>query len=274
MLTRTLVDGVAQTQVRADDRGLLYGDGLFEAVLFLRGRAPLWPRHMTRLLEGCARLGLSMPDANVLAHEASMVCAGMDRAVVRMTITRGSGPRGYARPASAGLLRIVAANPAPEIPPDWYDRGVRVRCCDLRLSAQPRLAGIKHLNRLENVLARVEWSDASIAEGILRDADGCVISATAANVFVVLGGRLVTPKLDRCGVAGVARAQVLAWCDAIDVRDLEMDELMRADEIFLTNAVRGIVPVKALDDRRWPAGPVTRELQQRWDALFAVERDA
>lgn len=273
-MTRTLVDGVAQTQVRADDRGLLYGDGLFETILFVRGEAPLWPRHMTRLLEGCTRLRLPMPDANALAHEASVVCAGMDRAVVRLTITRGSGPRGYAPPTPTQPLRVVSASPAPEIPPGWYDRGVRVRCCDLRLSAQPPLAGIKHLNRLENVLARAEWSDASIAEGMLRDADGCVISATAANVFVVLGGRLVTPKLDRCGVAGVARAQVLAWCDAIDVRDLEMDELMRADEIFLTNAVRGIVPVTALDDRCWQVGPVARDLQKRWLALFAARRDA
>lgn len=274
MLTRTLVDGAAQAQVRADDRGLLYGDGLFETILVVHGRAPLWSRHMARLADGCARLGLPIPDANVLTHEASVVCAGMDRAVVRITITRGSGPRGYASPASARLLRIVAANPAPEIPQRWYHRGVRVCCCDLRLSTQPRLAGIKHLNRLENVLARAEWSDASITEGILRDADGCVISATAANVFIVLGGRPVTPKLDRCGVAGVARAQVLAWHDDIDVRDMGMDELMRADEIFLTNAVRGIVPVTALDDRCWQVGPVARDLQQRWDALFAAERDA
>lgn len=274
MLTRTLVDGAAQAQVRADDRGLLYGDGLFETILVVHGRAPLWSRHMTRLIEGCTRLGLPMPDVNVLAHEASVVWDGMDRAVVRITFTRGSGSRGYASPASARLLRIVAANPAPEIPQRWYHRGVRVCCCDLRLSTQPRLAGIKHLNRLENVLARAEWSDASITEGVLRDADGCVISATAANVFIVLGGRPVTPKLDRCGVAGVARAQVLAWHDDIDVRDMGMDELMRADEIFLTNAVRGIVPVTALDDRCWQVGPVARDLQQRWDALFAAERDA
>lgn len=274
MTARSFVDGVAAAQVRVDDRGLLYGDGLFETIAYVSGRAPLWTRHMTRLAEGCARLGLPMPDAKVLAHEAFAVCADMDRAAVRITLTRGSGPRGYASPASPQPTRVVSAGPAPEIPPDWYHRGMRVHRCELRLSEQPRLAGIKHLNRLENVLARAEWSDPAIVEGLLCDARGHVIGATAANVFAVCGGRLATPRLDRCGVAGVARAQVLAWHGNGEVRDLAMNELMRADEIFLTNAVRGIVPVTALDERRWPVGPVARELRQRWLALFAAERGA
>lgn len=271
MTAHTLVDGAAVAQVPADDRGLLYGDGLFETIAYVCGRAPLWPRHMTRLAAGCARLGLPAPDATELEREAAAVCARLDRAVVRIALTRGTGPRGYAPPASPHPTRIVSAGSAPEIPPDWYHRGVRVRRCDLRLSEQPRLAGIKHLNRLENVLARAEWSDPAIAEGLLCDARGRMIGATAANVFAVCGGRLATPKVDRCGVAGVARAQVLAWREDCEVRNLPMDELMQADEVFLTNAVRGIVPVTALDERRWPAGPVARELRRRWDALFSAE---
>lgn len=274
MTARTLVDGVAAAHVAADDRGLLYGDGLFETIAYVSGRAPLWTRHMARLAEGCARLGLPAPDATGLARETSLVCAGLDRAVVRITLTRGSGPRGYAPPASPQPTRIVSAGPAPEIPPDWYHRGVRVRRCDLRLPEQPRLAGIKHLSRLESVLARAEWNDPAIVEGLLCDARGHVIGATSANLFAAIGGRLVTPKLDRCGVAGVARAQVLAWREECEVRNLAMDEFMQADEVFLTNAVRGIVPVTALDERRWPVGAVARELRQRWDALFSAERGA
>lgn len=274
MNTRTLVDGVAATQVAADDRGLLYGDGLFETILFVNGKAALWKRHMTRLTDGCKRLAFPAPEARVLVCEATAVCSGLSRAVVRITLTRGSGPRGYSPPASSRLSRIVSAHPVPEIPPDCYHRGVRVRCCDLRLSEQPRLAGIKHLNRLENVLARAEWSDPDIAEGLLCDGHGRMIGATAANLFAIVDGRLITPMVERCGVAGVARAQVLAWRKDCEQRDLEMAELLRADEVFLTNAVRGIVPVNALDDRHWPTGPVSRELQQQWDALFLTEHAA
>ena len=261
-----LVNGVPGGSIAADDRGLSYGDGLFETVLSVAGHAPLWPRHMTRLAAGCARLALPAPDVEQLARETAQAGAGLARAVVRITLTRGAGPRGYALPEPAWPTRIVAAAPAPTTPPHWYHSGVRVRLCALRLSEQPRLAGIKHLNRLEQVLARAEWNDADVAEGILCNVAGRVIGATAANLFAVIGGRLVTPAVDRCGVAGVARAEVLAQSKC-DVRDVTMDELMRADELFLTNSVRGILPVTALDERRWPIGDATRALQMHWHEL-------
>ena len=262
-----LVNGVAGGSIAADDRGLSYGDGLFETVLFVDGRAPLWPRHMARLAEGCARLLLPAPDVNLLAREAALAGAGLARAVVRIALTRGPGPRGYAIPEAAPPTRIVAASVAPILPQDWYHSGIRVRSCALRLSEQPRLAGIKHLNRLEQVLARAEWDDADIVEGILCDVAGRVIGATAANLFAVIDGRLVTSELDRCGVAGVARAEVLAQRADCKVRDVTMTDVMQADEVFLTNSVRGILPVTALDDRRWRAGEVTRALQAHWRAL-------
>lgn len=266
MTARVLVNGDPAGRIAPDDRGLSYGDGLFETVLFVQGHAPLWRRHMVRLADGCARLALPAPDQELLLREAAVVASDMPRAVVRCTITRGAGPRGYAISDPLQPTRIVAASAAPVSPADWYHRGIRVRACALRLSEQPRLAGIKHLNRLEQVLARAEWNDEAINEGLLCDREGHVISATAANLFVVLNGGLVTPAVDRCGVAGVARAEVLAQ-RACAVRDLTMAELMRADEVFLTNSVRGILPVAALEDRRWPAGPVAREMQAHWRAL-------
>ena len=273
MTARVLVNGNPVAHVAADDRGLSYGDGLFETILFVAGRAPLWPRHLARLTDGCTRLHLPMPDPDLLAHEAAQACASVARAVVRITLTRGSGPRGYALPTNAQPTRIVAASPAPETPPGWYHHGIRVRECALRLSEQPLLAGIKHLNRLEQVLARAEWSDESIGEGLLCDASGRVISATAANVFAVIGGHLVTPALDRCGVAGVTRAEVLGRREC-EVRDVWMEDLVRAEEVFLTNSVRGIVPVAALDARRWSVGPATRGLLADWRALGLIEGKA
>jgi 4-amino-4-deoxychorismate lyase len=270
-IARVLVNGAHETAVAADDRGLCYGDGLFETVLCVAGRMPLWQRHTARLAHGCERLALPLPDAATLEHEATAVSKGFDRAVVRITWTRGPGPRGYALPSAVQPTRIVAATTAPVIAAAWYDNGIRVRTCRLRLSEQPLLAGIKHLNRLEQILARAEWHDEAIAEGLLCDAQQRVISATASNVFAVIDGCLVTPALDRCGVAGVARAEVLAQMSKTAVRDLTMAELMQADEVFLTNSVRGIVPVTAWDERRWPVGGIARRLMQRWRQLGLME---
>src|SRR5438445_9409236 len=122
-----LVNGMAGGSIATDDRGLSYGDGLFETVLFVNGYAPLWPRHMARLAEGCARLLLPVADADLLAREAAHAGARLARAVVRITLTRGAGPRGYAFPESPQPTRIVAASAAPILSPDWYHSGIRVR---------------------------------------------------------------------------------------------------------------------------------------------------
>ncbi|MCP1375962.1 aminodeoxychorismate lyase [Dyella lutea] len=270
MTVRMLVDGRPGDTVSAQDRGLSYGDGLFETVSVIGGRAPLWSRHMARLAEGGRRLAIPLPDAEVLASEVLAVAAGMAAAVVRITVTRGVGPRGYAPPVASMPTRIVAAFPAPDL--HLASEGVRLRVCDLRLAEQPALAGLKHLNRLEQVLARAEWADPSIHDGLLLDVAGRVTCTTMANVFAVIDGALVTPLLARCGVAGVARAEVLATIRTAQVRDLVLDELLRADELFLTSSVRGILPVQAVGDKVFAPGPVARAMQRHWRGLgFPLE---
>lgn len=273
MTARMLVDGVPGTAIAAQDRGLLYGDGLFETIRVIDGRVPLWPRHMARLAEGCRRLALPVPEPGVLLAELNAVAAGMPAAVVRITWTRGVGQRGYAPPPAARPTRVVAAFPAPPFDPVAADEGVRARVCALRLAVQPRLAGIKHLNRLEQVLARSEWDDPAIFEGLLLDEAGQLVSATAANVFAVIDGAVATPPVDRCGVAGVARAEVLASWPSVQVRPMALDELPGASEVFLTSSVRGILPVQAVGDTVFAPGPVTRALQRHWrDLGFAWEQ--
>ncbi|ANB18287.1 aminodeoxychorismate lyase [Dokdonella koreensis] len=260
MSARIRIDGAPATVVDAGDRGLAYGDGLFETVLFVDGRAPLWRRHLARLALGCARLRLPAPDAAALAADCAAVTAGLPRAVVRITLTRGSGPRGYAQPAPLQPLRIVAAAAEAPLPRHWYWQGIRVRFCETRLAVQPLLAGIKHLNRLEQVLARAEWDDPAIAEGIVFDTEGRVVGATAANLFLVRDGCVSTPRVDRCGVAGVMRAELLDRLGEVRQGDIDVDELMQADEIFLSNAVRGVLLVTELGGRLWKPGPVGSRL--------------
>lgn len=268
-----LIDGQPRDTVAAADRGLLYGDGLFETIRFEGGAAPLWPRHMQRLALGCQRLRLPAPDAALLWREAQAVLQGRAQAVVRITLTRGVGARGYAMPPTPQATRIVAAFPLPALDAAGYRDGVRLHLCETRLAEQPRLAGIKHLNRLEQVLARAEWSDPAIAEGLLRDAHGRVISATAANLFVVIDGVPVTPAVDRCGVAGVLRAELLASQPGTVVRDVPLAACLAADELFLCSSVRGILPVQAVGDTVFAPGPVARAMQAHWRGLgFPMEQ--
>lgn len=259
-----LINGAAASGVDALDRGLQYGDGLFETIRVVHGRAPLWPWHRARLRRDCERLCLPAPDCALIEAEMAQVSAQTTRAVVRVTLTSGRGERGYARPRVPSPTRMVAALPAPGLERAAYERGVRVRWCETALGINPALAGIKHLNRLEQVLARAEWDDPQIAEGLQCDGEQRVVSATAANLFAVSGGRVRTPVLSRCGVAGVARQRIIELMPDCIIRDFTRAQLLESDEIFLSSSVRGIVPVRALAERAFAPGPVTRALQAQW----------
>ena len=211
-----------------------------------------------------------MPAERVVATEIGLVAPG--EATVKVIVTRGAGGRGYGiTPMRA--TRVVAAYPPPQYDPAHALDGVRVRRCSLVLAEQPRLAGAKTLNRLENVLARSEWDDAAISEGLICDAAGRVVEGTMSNVFVVKGGRVATPVLARCGVVGAQRERVrelLARAAiACEERDIPWEELESADEVFLTNSLIAAWPVARLDARHWTPGQVTRRVQ----ALIA-EADA
>jgi 4-amino-4-deoxychorismate lyase len=272
-MDRTLVNGVPAEQVSVLDRGFAYGDGLFESIRFIGAKAPLWARHMQRLAEGCRRLQIPAPEPSQLWLEATRVSRHMAQSVVRITVTRGTGERGYALPSRPQPSRVLAAFAPPMMVDESLDQGLDLRICELRLAEQPRLAGIKHLNRLEQVLARAEWRDPAIAEGILCDGQGRVISATMANLFARIDGELLTPAVDRCGVAGVARAEVLATCPEVRVGEMTLEALLYASEVFLSSSVRGILPVRAVGERTFQPGSLTRSLQQHWRNLgFLMEQ--
>lgn len=258
-----LVNGWPATSVDAGDRGLMYGDGVFRTLRARAGRALNWRRHYTLLAHDCAALGIACPEEATLLSEMGRVAQG--EAVVKVVVTRGVSGRGYGWSGATEPTRIVAAWPVSAADGDAARDGVRVRRCELRLAIQPRLAGVKSLNRLESVLARAEWSDPEVREGLMADAEGRLVEGTMSNVFFATGGRLVTPELSRCGVAGAQRARVLdlarAAGIACEVRDAGFEELEGADEAFLTNSVIGLWPIAALGARRWAPGPIARRLQ-------------
>lgn len=268
-----LVNGVETDHVHVGDRGLHYGDGLFETIVIRNGHPLLWERHLKRLGEGCKRLGIPMPNAGDMECDAARVCAGAERAVLKIIVTRGSGGRGYRAPREAVPTRIVAHYPWPDYPDEFCSQGVAVRICGTRLSSNPQLAGLKHLNRLEQVLARSEWDDPNIPEGLMMDSRDRIIEGTMSNVFLVRDGCLLTPDLSECGVSGIVRGVILERSNALSipcrVTQLTRQDLQEADELFLTNSIIGIWPIMDLMGTRYALGPVTQRLA---DELAAVQR--
>ncbi len=266
-----LVDGLPANAVPADDRGFTYGDGVFRTLPMRNGHAQWWPQQYAKLAADCGALGISPPAEADLRRDLQTIAAQLPDCALRITVTRGSGGRGYVMPENPQSRRVVSANPLPEYPRQWREQGVSVRICELRLAAQPRLAGIKHLNRLENVLARTEWDDPAIAEGLLQDAAGHVIEGTRCNVFMVEDGVLLTPDLSHCGVAGVTRDLVIAAAGRNGMRcriePINRRRLEAATEVFLVNSLIGVWPVAALEQRRWSDFKVARLVRKWLDAL-------
>lgn len=268
-----LINGVPATHIPASDRGLHYGDGLFETLAVDTGTALLWDAHLQRLLTGCERLGLPAPDTALLENEAAQLCAGQARAVLKIIVTRGPSARGYRPPCTPMPTRIMIRSAWPEYPAGNSSRGVAVDWCRTPLARNPRLAGIKHLNRLEQVLARAECPSA-LAEGLMCDTEGYAIEGTMSNVFIVRHGTLITPDLSQSGVAGVLRAQVLAAAreHGVECREawLRPAEVEAAEEVFLTNSIIGLWPVTRLGERTYPLGKITQILQHALAAAHAV----
>ncbi len=259
------INGRAGRELTVLDRGLQYGDGLFETMACQGGRVRFLALHVARLREGCARLGLRT-DAGALAREVEAFAAHAPDATLKLMLTRGTArARGYAVSGEEEPTRILLRY-APAVSDRAASEGVRVRLAQLRFGENPALAGIKHLNRLEQVLARREWCEPDIAEALLFSSSGLLISGTMSNVFLVRAGMLVTPRLDRCGVAGVMRAAVAQVAPLagirLEERALELADLNAAEEIFLTNALMAIRPVRELAGRPMSVGPLTRHLQQ------------
>ncbi|MCH9026121.1 MAG: aminodeoxychorismate lyase [Proteobacteria bacterium] len=260
-----MIDGRACESVPASDRGLQYGDGLFETMAAGDGRIALLEDHLERLSHGAGRLGLPIPDLGVLRREVLGLLPDQGKAVIKLILTRGSGGRGYRQPEKIKIRRIVSLHPWPDYPDSWASDGIQVRLCETRLANDPVLAGLKTLNRLHQVLARAEWDDPNIAEGLMMDADGRVVCGTMSNLFLVRSGVLLTPDLEYSGVAGVMRKQILKIAAHMEIevqeRAVTVDDLWRADEIFVSNSLIMIWPVRQLDDHVCATGPLTTRLQ-------------
>ncbi len=262
---QTLINGQPADSIGTTDRGLAYGHGLFETFLIIDGTPIFYAEHLQRLLTGCKRLGIPANDLpQQLQQDLQQLHFPSGRAVLKLVLTSGSGGRGYLTPEQVEAKRILMLSPLPEYP-GTPEQGISARWCHTRLACQPLLSGIKHLNRLEQVLARNEWQDPLIREGLVCDSRGFVVEGTMSNLCFIRDGRFCTPAIDQCGVEGVVRNQLLRLA-ANQGLEVEIDhytprDVESADELFICNSLIGIWPIVQLGEHGYALGQHTRRLQ-------------
>lgn len=260
-----LIDGQRGRQIPCDDRGFLYGESVFETIAFGDGEAPLWPLHMARLTRSGAQLRLPLPETEILARECRQLLPARGRFVVRITLSAGSGGRGYWPEENTRPRRVVSYRAWPDQIDQQRRCGLRLRLSTIRLCTAEHLLGLKHGNRLAQVSAARECQDSGHDEAILLDSAGQMMEAISSNLVLVLGDRLVTHP--RPAVAGVG----LDWLKAeagVDFLPLALPvgRLSECSEVLVINSIAGVRPVIAIDQHRFPIGPICRHLQSLWNA--------
>ena len=268
----TWINGRRRESIDHRDRGLQYGDGVFETMRIRRGGLRFLEYHLDRLYAGCRRLGIAGPLRPSLRRELQVTARLRGEGVLKLIVTRGVGLRGYRPTGHETCTRILSLHSLPRGLLAQDATPVRVRVCATRMGLNPRLAGLKTLNRLESVMARAEWRDARIWEGLMRDADENMVCGTMSNLFVRRGRSLSTPMLDRCGVAGVMRRWVLEKAAQLGLRAVERRirwrDLQEAEEVFMTNSLVGVRSVSSLQQGTRVLRPAQFETAERLRALL------
>jgi 4-amino-4-deoxychorismate lyase len=267
-----LINGDFNHVITPLDRGFSYGDGVFRTMLIRNSQPDNWPLHYQKLVADCAAIGIVCPSAELLMSDILQLFAAdiSDKSseVAKIIITRGEGERGYAQPAITNPTRVILKSAIPRYSTDNQINGVQLHLCQTRLADQGKLAGIKHLNRLENVIARMEWHDDKIFDGILLDQKDNVIECTISNIFARYGNLLITPDLSRCGVAGITRQRII-WLESqlnlkIEVTLLPFEKLLQADEVIVCNSLFGAFQVNKIGQRTWQPQALAKTIRNEF----------
>lgn len=263
----TLVNGRMQDRIDVLDRGLAYGDGHFTTMRVWNGRIQMWDAHLSRLQRGCAKLAIDPPDWQALSQRVMSQVASMEQGCAKLMITRGSGGRGYATQGCDETRWILTTSPYPSHYERWQEEGVDLVVCQQVLGELPMLAGLKSLNRLEQVMLKLELQQRDAVEGIVLNTRKALVEGVSANLFWRRDKTVFTPDLTHSGVDGVMRRWVMGALKAmgIELRIVEapLESLWHAEEVWLTNALMGLVPVNRIEQTRYRHGQLIRQLQER-----------
>ncbi len=270
--TITLVNGEASSSIEVTDRGLQFGDGVFETIRIERGRLVWWQQHMSRLLEGCRRLHFTtLPDVEVLLKEAVQLSENCMQGALKIIITRGYSNCGYSIPTEISPNRILLMRPGKSNSAQ-AKQGICLGVCRQRISSSTNLSGIKHLNRLEQVLARMECTTEGWDEGLMLNERDKVMEGSMSNLFVWQHDHLFTPLLENAGVEGIARGIIIKLAQkcgiAVEQGELDILDLPNVDELFICNSLIGLWPVSQIKmpqsgQLNFDIGDKTRFLQQQ-----------
>lgn len=263
----SLVNGSFNALISPLDRGFSYGDGVFRTIKAINGLPEHWPLHYQTLFADCSAIGIVCPSADVFISDFKKIFdADEFSSVVKIIVTRGESERGYNPPAITTPTRVMIKSSMPDYPEVNFSEGVSLHLCDTRIAHQPKLAGIKHLNRLDNILARMEWHDPKLVEGVMLDMEDNVIECTAANIIARYGNTLITPQLDQCGVAGITRKKILAHANSLKfktaIERMSLKHLLSADEVIICNSLFGAWQVRALADQTWSKQTLAETLRK------------
>lgn len=261
-------NGTRVETIPIDDRGLQYGDGVFETIAVRDARPRFWGAHLDRLRAGSERLGLRLPVDNLLERDLERALAqttvNTNFCTAKIVLTAGVGTRGYGRETGRTCRTLVGVFEATELPGERYREGVETVLCATRVGEQPRLAGIKTLNRLDQVLASREWDGNEIFDGLMCDSAKHLVCGTRTNVFLIRDNQIMTPALDRCGVEGIMRRQILERLSGnqieCSVTKIPAAALDHADELFVCNSQVGVLPVRRCGTLQWPVGEGTQSI--------------
>ncbi len=263
-MNKVLINGFEDTTIDVRDRGFQYGDGLFETIAYKNNILEYWDQHMQRIRSGCERLSLPYVDESLWLDDIEKCQLSVD-SVVKLIVSRGVSGRGYVYTGDNNVTRVTSSFNYPKYTIK-NQQGIAVITCKTPVSMNTALAGIKHLNRLDNVLARNEWSGNDIAEGFMFDNQQNIIEGTMSNVFCFLGDQLYTPSIKQCGVAGVMREQVIEIAHAqgipVNIVNISKQNLLQMDAVFITNSLIGIWPVKSIDDIAFEKNELLTKLQE------------
>lgn len=274
--TKNLLNGQPADLISLKDRGLLFGDGVFETMACVDGHVQFLDAHLARLERGASVLGIPGVDRELWQEDLALLIEPDGRQVIKLLLTRGVGGFGYASPESPNPTRIAMSLPWPMEPPN---DSFKIGLLNARLGSNRQLSGLKHLNRLEQVLAAQELSARNLHEGLLLSQQGFVVEGVSANVFFAFKNRLITPPLDCSGVNGVARDVLLASAKAggvdINIDYVEPAAALSADEIILTNSVRGVRLVTHIDGQSRSSASTwaSSQMLQWWEHALRVDRD-
>ena len=243
------------------DRALQYGDGCFTTMAFYQGELQLWPQHLARLQNNCQRLAIDFSQWQRLHKDLTMLLErlGKTNGVLKIIITRGAGGRGYSPRGVGEPTYIISKHALPEHYPAWQQNGITLGLSPVKLARQPLLAGIKHLNRLEQVLIKQALDSTAFDDALVCDTEDNIIEASAGNVFWWHKGTWFTPSLAESGVAGVMRDTICQLITGLGQPLVETNQVLSADfsadEMFICNTLMSMVPVKSLHaqhlSRQW-----------------------